>query len=104
MSRTNLKHPSGHSKISEDDLEGGEKLISERQKHILLADNSDYGWAEEIEDITDPRVGTNFIFECSTRYLTSESNERVRHRIEHEKIKFIFIIRHAIFCLLHKHF
>ena len=25
-----------------------------------------------IEDITWPRVDTNFIFECSTRYLTSE--------------------------------
>ena len=28
-----------------NDLEGGEKLISEGQKHILLADKSDYGWA-----------------------------------------------------------
>jgi len=28
-----------------NDLEGGEKLISERQKHILLTDKSDYGWA-----------------------------------------------------------
>jgi len=28
-----------------NDLEGGEKLISERQKQILLADKSDYGWA-----------------------------------------------------------
>ena len=26
-------------------LEEGETLISERQKHILLADKSDYGWA-----------------------------------------------------------
>ena len=28
-----------------NDLEEGEKLISERQTHILLADKSDYGWA-----------------------------------------------------------
>ena len=26
----------------------------------------------DIEDITCPRVDTNFIFECSTRYLTRE--------------------------------
>ena len=26
-----------------------------------------------------------FLFECSTRYRTSERSERVRYRIEHEK-------------------
>ena len=26
-------------------LEKGEKLLSERQKHILLADKSDFGWS-----------------------------------------------------------
>ena len=40
-----------------------------------------------IEDITCPRVDTNFIFEGSTRYLTSERSERVRYRVEHEKIE-----------------
>ena len=45
----------------------------------------------------------NFIFECSTRYLTSELSERVRCRVEHEKIKFISTGGHVIFCLLHKH-
>ena len=45
----------------------------------------------------------NFIFECSTRYLTSERNERVRYRVEHEKITFIFTSEHVIFCLLYKH-
>ena len=45
----------------------------------------------------------NFIFECSTRYLTSERSERVRYRVEHEKIKFISTTRHVIFCLLYKH-
>ena len=34
----------------------------------------------------------NFIFEWSTRY-----------RVEHEKIKFISISEHVIFCLLYKH-
>ena len=37
-----------------------------------------------IEDITCPRVDTNFIFERSTRYLTSEGSERVSYRVEHE--------------------
>ena len=45
----------------------------------------------------------NFIFECSTRYLTSERSERVRCQVEHEKIKFISTSGHVIFCLLHKH-
>ena len=56
--------------------------------------------AIDIEDITWPRVDTNFIFECSTRYLTSERSERVRYRVEHEKIKFVSTSGHVIFCLL----
>ena len=44
----------------------------------------------------------NFIFECSTRYLTSERRERVRCQVEHEHVKFIFTRGHVIFCLLHK--
>ena len=56
-----------------------------------------------IEDITCPRVDMNFIFEWSTRYLTSERSERVRYRVDHEKIKFISIGGHVIFCLLYKH-
>ena len=53
-----------------------------------------------IEDITWPRVDTNFIFECPTRYLTSERSERVRYPVEHEKIKFVSTSGHVIFCLL----
>ena len=56
-----------------------------------------------IEDITCPRVDMNFIFEWSTRYLTSERSELVRYRVDHEKIKFISISGHVIFCLLYKH-
>ena len=40
-----------------------------------------------IGDITCPRVDMDFTFECSTRYLTSERSERVRYRVEQEKIK-----------------
>ena len=56
-----------------------------------------------IEDISCPRVDMSFIFEWSTRYLTSERSEQLRHRVEHEKIKFISISKHVIFCLLYKH-
>ena len=45
----------------------------------------------------------NFIFECSTRYLTSERSERVRYWVEHKRIKFISTSGHVIFCLLYKH-
>jgi len=45
----------------------------------------------------------DFIFECSTRYLTSEHSERVGYRIEHEKTKFISTSGHVIFCLLYNH-
>ena len=54
----------------------------------------------DIEDITGPHVNMNFIFECSTRYLTSERSERVRCRVEHEKKKLISTSGHVIFCLL----
>ena len=45
----------------------------------------------------------NFIFECSTRYLTRSLRSLVRCRVEHEKRKFISTSGHVIFCLLHKH-
>ena len=38
----------------------------------------------------------NFIFSCSTRYLTSEHSERVRYRVDHSKIKFISARGHVI--------
>ena len=56
-----------------------------------------------MEDITWPRVDTNFIFSCSTRYLTSERSERVRYRVEHEKIKFVSSSGRVIFCLLYNY-
>jgi len=46
----------------------------------------------EIEDITCPHVDTNFIFKCSTWYLSSEHSEQVRYGVEHEKIKFVSTI------------
>ena len=49
-----------------------------------------------------PRVDMNFIFEWSTRYLTSSLRSLVRYRVDHEKIKFISISGHVIFCLLYK--
>ena len=37
------------------------------------------------ENNTWARVEMEFLFECSTRYLTSERSERSRCRVEHEK-------------------
>ena len=44
----------------------------------------------------------NFIFECSTRYLTRSLCSLVIHQVEHEKIKFISTSGH-VYRLLHKH-
>ena len=48
------------------------------------------------QNITCPLVYMNFIFSCSTRYLTNERSERVRYGAEHSKIKFISTRRHVI--------
>ena len=56
-----------------------------------------------MEDITWPRVDTNFIFSCSTRYLTRSLRSLVRYLVEHEKIKFVSSSGHVIFCLLYKY-
>ena len=44
-----------------------------------------------------------FLFECSTRYLTSEHRERVRYRVEHKKRTFISPSNHVLFCLFYKY-
>ena len=36
-------------------------------------------------------------------FNSSERSERVRYRVEHERIKFISTSGHVIFCLLYKH-
>ena len=56
-----------------------------------------------MEDIACPRVETNFIFECSTRYLMSERSERVRYGVKYEIIKFVSTRGHVILCLLYEH-
>ena len=73
-----------------------------RDFYLWIATNN-FSIITYIEDVTCPRVDMNFIFEWSTRYLTSERSERVRYPVEHEKIKFISISEYVIFCLLYKH-
>ena len=48
------------------------------------------------QNITYSLMDMNFIFSCSTRYLTSESSERVRYWVDHSKIKFLFTRGHVI--------
>ena len=78
-------------------------FLRQEYSATLLVTLSNQEEQKYIEDITWPRVDMNFICECSTRYLTSERSERVRYRVEHEKIKFISTSGHVIFCLLYKH-
>ena len=55
-------------------LEEGETLISERQKHILLADKSDYGWATVDEykkhSLADDSDDEKRIFKAKSRART----------------------------------
>ena len=41
----------------------------------------------------------NFIFSCSTRYLTRSLCSLVRYRVDHSKIKFISTRGHVIFSM-----
>ena len=61
-----------------------------------------YYYHQKIEDNTWLLGDMKFIFECSTRYHTSERSERVRYRFEHEKINFISPSNHVLFCLFYK--
>ena len=58
---------------------------------------------EYIDNDTWAREDMEFLFECSTRYLTSERSERVGYRIEHEKRNSISPSNHVLLCILYKH-
>ena len=49
-----------------------------------------------------PRVDRNFIFECSSRCLTSLRSEHVRYRLEHHNIE-IRIHKQSCNCLSYRH-
>jgi len=49
------------------------------------------------------RIDMEFLFECWTRYLTSEPSERVKYRVEHEKRNSISTSSHVTFYLLYNH-
>jgi len=71
------KSAAEHSQLEKvkRDLEEGESLISERQKHILLADKSDYGWAMVTEykkhTLADDSDDEKRIFKAESRARTS---------------------------------
>ena len=48
------------------------------------------------QNITCPLVDTNFIFECSTRYLTRSLRSLAIYWVEHSKIKFVSTREHVI--------
>ena len=57
------------------DLEEGEKLLSERQKHVLLADKLEYGWVTVLEykkhSLADDSDDEKRIFKAESRARTS---------------------------------
>jgi len=44
-----------------------------------------------------------YIFDCSTRYLTSECSERVRYKVEQEKRYSISSSNRVLFCLSYRY-
>jgi len=66
-------------------------LYIQKSKHIYIENN------------TRARVDMEFLFVCSTRYLTSERSERVKYKVEHEKRNYISSSNHVLFCLFYKH-
>ena len=78
-------------------------IFSHTQMHLYPVPNLFFVDHWHIEEITCPRVDTNFIFECSTRYLTSSLRSLVRYQVEHERMQFVSTSGHIIFCLLYRH-
>ena len=56
------------------------------------------------QNITCSLVDTNFVFSCTTWYLTSEHSERGRYWVEHSKTKFISTCSHEISSIYLRHF
>ena len=54
----------------------------------------------QIENNTWARGGMELLFECPTRYPTSERSERARYRVKHKKGNSICPSNHVLFCLL----
>ena len=67
-------------------LEKGEKLLSERQKHILLADKSDFGWSliQEYKrnDLADDSDDEKKIIRAEARARTQAKQNLARNKIK----------------------
>ena len=84
------------------------ELLCKKTSHLhMWRDHHHYGyihnkshvfhWCLYIkQNITCPLVDMNFIFLCSTQYLTCSLCSLVRYQVHHSKIKFIFTCRHVI--------
>ena len=81
------------------EIHGPQKMLS----LFLNRSNCAIQFAKQIDNNTWARGDMEFLFECSTRYLTSERSERVRNRIEHEKRNSISPSNHVLLSLLYKH-
>ena len=56
-----------------------------------------------VEDNTWAYIDMEYVFKCSTLYLTSERSEQVRYKVKHEKRYSISTSSHVLFCLLYTH-
>ena len=52
-------------------------------------------------NITNSLMDMNFIFSCSTRYITHSLRSMVRYRVDHSKTKFISTRGHVIMLCIH---
>ena len=76
-----------------DSLEKGDNLLAERQKHILLADKSDYGWMVIQEykknDLADDSDDERKIIRAETRARTKQNSQKAKSRMTASRREFL---------------
>ena len=75
-----------------ESLEKGENLLAERQKHILLADKSDYGWMviqeHKKNDLADDSDDQKKIIRAEARARTNQNSQKAKSRMTASRREF----------------
>ena len=75
-----------------ESLEKGENLLAERQKHILLADKSDYGWMViqkyKKNDLADDSDDEKKIIRAEARARTKQNSQKAKSRMTASRREF----------------
>ena len=88
--KTSYLHISSHVKRSPS-------LWLHNKSHLWKQADLVFHWClYNKQNITYSLMDMNFIFSCSTRYLTRSLRPLVRYRVDHSKIKFISTHGHVI--------